>query len=150
MNKHAPLREYRVKNRTNPWITRLIIMYQHDIHHKCAAKLKSADLFSQYCSVRKRVVSKIRKAKSRYYANDISTSKAPSHMWKTLRQALGAKSSGGIAQNSPDSRKFKFFTRPGPKFHKTFLLILICTVPYLNVFTHSTILKLTRKLSWAT
>ena len=47
MNKHAPLKTYRVKTRSNPWITRYIIslMYRRDYIHDKAKNTKNDKLF---------------------------------------------------------------------------------------------------------
>ncbi len=69
-DKHAPIREHRVKDRCNPWITKEIIMYlmyQRDCVHKQAAKYNSENLMKEYRVLRNKVTSEIKKAQTSYY-----------------------------------------------------------------------------------
>ena len=49
-DKYAPLRQTRLKNRRNPWVTREIVqlMYERDYIHKKAVQLGDSDLMNTY------------------------------------------------------------------------------------------------------
>lgn len=122
MDHHAPLKTHRVKNRSNPWVTRelLLLMYERDDLHKRAIKSKKQDDYEQYRSSRNGVVKAVRKAKKEYYTEQITQSRGTKHMWKTLRGLLKSKS--GSTRSPPiNADDFNtFFTNIGPKLNSKF------------------------------
>ena len=121
MNKHAPLKQYQLKARSNPWITKEIItlMYKHDLQHK---KLKdsnnNAQLHREYKKARNKVVNKIRLAKKNYYNQEIANGNTPKHMWKIIRGLLKPKDSSDQIPIDPTT------------FNKFFANIIISHSPY--------------------
>jgi hypothetical protein len=91
MDKHAPSRRHRVRNRVNPWITKEIVtlMYKRDRLHNEAIKTGRNDLFNEYRCARNEVVKKIKLAKKEYYSHELSNNTGPRQKWKTLRTLLG-------------------------------------------------------------
>ncbi len=67
-NKHAPLKRFRLKNRSNPWISQDIVktMYKRDYLHKKFKATNDPNLLKEYKSTRNRLVKLIRQAKKRY------------------------------------------------------------------------------------
>ena len=70
-DKHTPIREQRLKERRNPWISNEIIkmMCQRDSLHTGATKQTNTALWSRYKTVRNRVTTLINKAKQDYFGN---------------------------------------------------------------------------------
>ena len=58
MNKHAPLKTYRVKARNNPWMNRdiILLMYKRDYLCKKAKKTGNKALYTEYMQARNKVV----------------------------------------------------------------------------------------------
>ena len=83
MNRHAPLKTYRVKSRSSPWITQDIIylMYRRDHIYKKANKTKNNELLKKYQILRDKVVDEIRKAKQNYFTREICNDTNPQKMW---------------------------------------------------------------------
>ena len=92
-SKHAPLKSIRVKNRSNPWMTRDILkrMYNRDYLHKKANQRKSQELWEQYKCARNDVVHAIKKAQSDYYRDQIDANEGNrTNMWRAVKNILGA------------------------------------------------------------
>ena len=121
MDKHAPMKVHRVKQRNSPWITRdvVLLMYKRDHIHKKAVKSGSHQLYEDYRKCRNDVVRAVRNAKRTYYTNEVHESKGTRHMWKTLRHLTKNKSSGPPVPIEPDTFN-TFFTEIGPKLHANF------------------------------
>lgn len=121
MNKYAPLKLHRVKNRQNPWITRDIIslMYRRDHIHKKAIKSGDPGLFKEYLKCRNTVVNSIRLAKKKYYTDEVHESKGSKHMWKTLRHLIKSKPSDKSIPLTSDAFN-TYFPEVGPKLHENF------------------------------
>ena len=121
MNKHAPLRSFKVKTRSNPWMTHEIItlMYWRDHLHKQAAKTKSASIANEYKKTRNKVVSLVRSAKKEYYHKEINQNPGSRGMWKVLRPLLGTKHSSSQLPIQADSFN-DYFSSIGPKLNSKF------------------------------
>ena len=78
MNKHAPLKTYRINARNNPWLNRdiLLLMYTRDYLCKKAKKTGNKTLYTEYKQTRNKAVNDIRKAKSDHYTSQINQSKS--------------------------------------------------------------------------
>ncbi len=121
MNKHAPLKIHRLKDRNNPWITReiVLLMYKRDNIHKKAVRSSNQQLFDEYRKCRNSVVKEIRKAKKDYYTNKVHDSKGSRQMWRTLRPLIRSKSSNHTVPIEPNELN-DFFTQIGPELHTKF------------------------------
>ena len=89
MDKVAPMRDVRVKQRTEPWMTPDILagIKQRDkLFKKCKGSERREDLFRQYCSVRNRVQRDIKLAKKFYFSRQIEQNKGePRKLWDQLK-----------------------------------------------------------------
>ncbi len=95
-NKHAPIKQMRVKDRNNPWVSSDIIkmMYERDNVHKKAVKTGDPLLFDQYKVLRNNISTSLDKAKKQHYEDEITKNKNDSRkMWKTLKTIIPSKSS---------------------------------------------------------
>ena len=121
MNKHAPLKTYRVKTRSNPWITRDIILltYRRDYIHDKAKKTKNDDLFKQYKILRNKVVDQIRKAKQDYFSGEICNNTIPKKMWRAISSLLNTRKMATSHGISPETFN-TYFTYIGSDLTKTF------------------------------
>ena len=86
INKHAPLKTYRVKSRSSPWITRDIIslMHRRDCIYDKAKMTKNDELLKQYKILRNKVVDQMRKAKQDYFSGEICNNTNPKTMWRAI------------------------------------------------------------------
>ena len=86
-NCHAPIKSRRLKDRYNPWMSREIIdlMYERDRKKQQAVKLKSSEKWEQYTQLRNEINTKIRKAKKKYYNDELDRCQGNSkQIWKFI------------------------------------------------------------------
>ena len=121
MKKHAPLKTYRVKSRSSPWITRDIIslMYRRDYIHGKAKKIKNDELFEQYKILRNKVVDQIRKANQNYFSGEICNNTNLKKMWRAISSLLNTRKMATSHDISPETFN-TFFTNIGSDLTKTF------------------------------
>ena len=120
MNKHAPLKTYRVKARNNPWVNRYILLLWYKRYYLCEKAKKTGDkaLYAEYKQARNKILNDIRKAKSDHYTSQINQSKSTKEMWKLIRSLIKINKSAPSpisARNVNDN--FSYIT---PKINKTF------------------------------
>ena len=91
-NRHAPIKESRVKNRQNPWITSEIIktMYRRDYLHRKASQTSDSDLINEYRMLRNKVIFTISTEKKKYYEGiHEKINQNPKHFWKEINRVTG-------------------------------------------------------------
>jgi hypothetical protein len=90
-NLHAPLKESRVKERHNPWITPQVVnmMYKRDYLHSQANKTKNPNLWNDYKELRNSITKKIKLLKKEYYSSltDIHQNN-PKKFWKEIKKIM--------------------------------------------------------------
>ena len=122
-NKHAPLRDIRVKSRCNPWISKEIILLINQREHLHRKQLKTRDPedISAYRKIRNFITYKIRITKKEYYNRNISENKSnSSKLWGTLKHLLNSKKdSSPIPQDLSAENFNNFFTTIGKNLSKT-------------------------------
>ena len=94
LDKHAPLRKKRVRQKEAPWINVDILnkIRERDDMKKKANTSKSEDDWKSYKKLRNAVTDMIRKAKRLYVSENIASNKGNSTaMWTTLRRILPKK-----------------------------------------------------------
>ena len=88
--RHAPVKQRRLKNRFNPWVSTEIVrtMYDRDHKHKLARRTGDADHWSAYRQLRNSVTSMIRIAKRNYFENEFvqSSGHDSKRIWKTINR----------------------------------------------------------------
>lgn len=88
INRHAPLRKYRVKGRDNPWFSDQLsdIIHERNLAWATARKSKSYSDWIRFRCLRNRCISLILKAKSDFYVKEMSDSlNNPSKFWKVIK-----------------------------------------------------------------
>lgn len=88
INKHAPLKKVRIKDRSNPWFSRELsdVIHARNKQWSLARKYKSATDWQLFRSLRNKCTSLIKKAKVEYYLSLTSdTLSNPSKFWKTVK-----------------------------------------------------------------
>ena len=127
-DKHAPLRNVRVKERYNPWITSDIInlMYKRDYLHEKAAKEGDCNgnnhWWNEYKDARNQVTSEIVKAKKKYF-DEISNNMQnnPKKMWRELSKITGKKQGECQIPSDITCDDFnKYFVNVGVKMSERF------------------------------
>uniref|UniRef100_A0A3B3HCE9 Reverse transcriptase domain-containing protein n=1 Tax=Oryzias latipes TaxID=8090 RepID=A0A3B3HCE9_ORYLA len=96
INKHAPMKKFRVKGRDNPWFTRELSDIIH-LRNRAWAKARKTDLardWSTFRQLRNKCTSFIKKAKSEYYLS-VTTEHLnnPQKFWKVIKSFSVNKSS---------------------------------------------------------
>ena len=85
----APLKQVRLKQRSDPWMTNDIlsqIKHRDNLLLKFKSDRTQKHLYSEYCKVRNKIQRDIRHAKSNYFTNCIDENKNNSKkLWQTLK-----------------------------------------------------------------
>ena len=123
-NRYAPLREYRLKERQNPWINNdvLKLMYHRDYLHRKALISKTTEAWSTYKHYRNLVNCSVRKLKQAYFKNEVNKfSNNSKGMWKTLNHILPSKKSNSCLPSylKPDDFN-NYFTSIGKQLSTKF------------------------------
>ena len=117
-NEHAPIKEVRVKQRCNPWISSEIIklMYQRDYAHKKAVSLNSNKLWSEYKSLRNKVTSKVAISK-KYYLAEVEKNYCsdPKKMWKKINRIVSQTKKSRIPPDMTANAFNEFYANVGKK-----------------------------------
>ena len=88
---HAPLKTFKVRNTTTPFITAEIksLMNQRDNQHRLARLSSTPSDWEAYRSLRRDVKTKIRQAEISYVRKEINSNKEnKTSIWKTVRRCL--------------------------------------------------------------
>lgn len=88
LDKVAPYKEIKVKQKTEPWMTSDILDYirKRDIQLQLYKKSKSKHIYSDYCKLRNKVQKEVKKAKEEYISNKIEENKNnPKKLWQQLK-----------------------------------------------------------------
>ena len=103
LDKHAPIRVKKVKNKSNvPWLTSSIKlqMRERDRLKHLAIKHNSVNHWSAYKSSRNRITQALREAKTAYYKRQfVSAKNNPKQAWKTVNKILNRKQERGSEIN---------------------------------------------------
>ena len=97
----APVKEIRLKQRTEPWMTSEIL---HDIRHRDDVlnkfrKTRDSDLYRTFCKLRNEIQRETKVAKRDYLANKTEeNANNPKRLWHQLKQ-LGYSSKGKQSTN---------------------------------------------------
>ena len=95
IDKHAPCRSFRVRNKPCPWINAEIKqkMFNRDSLKKKAMLTNNPETWLAYRRQRNIVSSEIKKVKKQYFQSEINTNRGNSkETWKILNDAMGKKS----------------------------------------------------------
>ena len=88
--KHAPVKQRRLKKRYNPWVSPEIVrtMYARDHKHKLARRTGDAGHWSAYRQLRNNVTTIIKLAKRSYFENEFvqSSGQGSKRVWKTINR----------------------------------------------------------------
>jgi hypothetical protein len=122
IDKHAPCRSFRVRNKTCPWINAEIkqIMFNRDSLKKKAMLTNNPETWLAYRRQRNVVSSEIKKVKKQYFQSEINTNRGNSkETWNILNDAWGeigpklASNVPTISGRKPDD----FMTKVASKFN---------------------------------
>jgi hypothetical protein len=92
MDKHAPIRDKKIKKKPNvPWLTSIVKlqMRERDRLKLLAIKNNSENYWSAYKTSRNRVTQALREAKTSYYKKQfVCVKNDPKEAWKTVNKIL--------------------------------------------------------------
>ena len=134
LNKHAPKRIIRVRNKPAPWLNTKVrqLMLNRDYLKKKAVKTGSQNDWLSFKKVRNRVNYAIKREKSSFYRNKLNANLGnPKSTWKTLNDLMGKKSAiteiseiqGSSSETLTNAKDIadhlnKHFTQIGPDLAK--------------------------------
>ena len=122
-NKHAPIKNIRVKDRNNPWVTQdiLQLMYRRDKAHSKAKKSSDTTTWGEYRYLRNLVVSELRRSEQAYFTSEIDKHKGKSSMWKPLKMALNTNhKTNSLPPNLTANKLNKYYISVGTKLANKF------------------------------
>lgn len=94
IDKHAPCRSFRVRNKPCPWINSELKqkMFARDSLKKKAMLANNPEIWLAYRRQRNVVSSEIKKVKKQYFQSEINANRGnPKETWKILNDAMGRK-----------------------------------------------------------
>ena len=123
-NSHAPMKECRVKDRHNPWITSDVVklMYKRDHLKKKYDKLKLPHILSEYRRTRNNVTKVIKNKKRKYFSTVTEKYKGDSKkLWKEINKFIGRKSTNTDIPNNLNGDDFnEYFVNIGKQISDSF------------------------------
>ncbi len=92
-DKHAPIRQRRVKSEYKPWLTNEIkqISYHRDYLKKQSIKLRSANYDKAYKRCKNKLNNLIKETKQEYFRDKLSNAKNSKESWRTINELLNKK-----------------------------------------------------------
>jgi hypothetical protein len=89
INQVAPIKEIRIKQKSEPWITNEILesILDRDSQFKTYKKTRTPESYQMYCKARNKVIKLIKTSKINYLNNLIEEAgSCPKKMWKALKE----------------------------------------------------------------
>lgn len=99
INKHAPIRKFRVKGRDNPWFTDELseLFRERNSAWARARKTGQEKDWVAFKALRNRCTALVRRAKSEFYFNETTRNRNnPTKFWKTIKSLASSQSSNGF------------------------------------------------------
>jgi hypothetical protein len=92
-DKHAPIKQRRVKSEYKPWLTNEIkqLSYHRDYLKRQAIRLKSAYYDTAYKKCKNQVTNLIRTTKENYFKERLSNSNNSKESWQAINELLNKK-----------------------------------------------------------
>ena len=89
-DKHAPIRQRRVRSEYKPWLTNEIkqMSYHRDYLKKQSIKLRSANYDEAYKRRKNKLNSLIKETKHEYFRNKLSNAENSKESWQTINELL--------------------------------------------------------------
>ena len=89
IDKHAPLRTKRVKNKRSPWITNELLreIHKRDFLKKKAASTNDPSIWKQFKDARNKANNSVKKAKRKYFSENLDANKSdPRKTWRLINE----------------------------------------------------------------
>ena len=88
IDKHAPLRTKRVKNKRSPWITNELLREMRlDFLKKKAASTNDPSIWKQFKDARNKANNSVKKAKRKYFSDNLDAYKSdPRKTWRLINE----------------------------------------------------------------
>ena len=114
IDKLAPLRTKRVKNKRSPWITNELL---HEIHKRDSLKKKAAStndlsIWKQFKDARNKANNLVKKAKRKYFSENLDANKSdPRKSWRLINELQSRQSKSAKVSKAKTGNQI--FTSPG-------------------------------------
>ena len=89
VDKHAPFRTKRVKNKRSPWITNQLLrkIHKSDFLEKKAASTNDPSIWKQFKDARSKANNSVKKAKRKCYSENLDANKSDPHKtWRLINE----------------------------------------------------------------
>ena len=114
IDKHAPFRTKRVKNKRSPWITNELLreIHKRDFLKKKAASTNDPSIWKQFKDARNKANNSVKKAKRKYFSENLDANKSdPRKTWRLINELQSRQSkSTKVSQVKTGNQ---VFTSPG-------------------------------------
>lgn len=103
VDKHAPIKKKRIKNKKSPWLTASIkkSMINRDKLKSAAIKTNTAEDWLNYKNLKNRLNNEIKKTKTRYYQENFrSNTGKPREIWKSINEIMSRNTKNDSKINS--------------------------------------------------
>ena len=119
-NEHAPMRSFRVKGDSKPWITHDIIkmMRKRDRIHKEAVVTNNINAFDEYRKSRNAITQEIHNEKMKYFKERIGGNNNSQQMWKSVKMILGNSKTSEIPLDISCDELNYYFTNIGSNLNE--------------------------------
>lgn len=93
VDKHAPMKTFKAKNKSAPWMTkeiRKLLKKRNKARKKCIVSKSDVD-YECFRTLRNKAKQEVKKAKERYYSNLFNSTNSCNKMWSTVRSLCNDK-----------------------------------------------------------
>ena len=114
IDKHAPLRTKRVKNKRSPWITNELLreIHKRDFLKKKAVSTNDPSIWKRFKDARNKVNNAVKNAKRKYFSDHFDANKSdPRKTWRLINE-LQSRQSKSTKVSQVETRN-QVFTSPG-------------------------------------
>ena len=109
IDKHAPFRTKRVKNKRSPWITNELLreIHKRDFLKKKAASTNDPSIWKQFKDARNRANNSVKKAKHKYFSENLDANKNdPRKTWRLINELQSRQSKSTKLSQVKQETKF--------------------------------------------
>ena len=123
-NKHAPVRTYRIKGNSLPWVNQSVVnaMKERNRLYEIAVKEKDNTSYNKYRESRNRVTKLIRDEKQKYFMDRVNNvnKMSSNDLWKSVKMLLGNDNKDCVPNDMTSDGFNCFFTSIGSEINQSF------------------------------
>lgn len=109
IDKHAPFRTQRVKNKRSPWITHELLrgIHKKDFLKKKASSTNDPSIWKQFQDARNKANNSVKKAKRKCFSDNLDANKSdPRKTWRLINELQSRQSKSTSVSSKKQKTKF--------------------------------------------